>query len=75
MFNGMKKFIVLPVILCALCFADFCQKLEGPVLKKELVGKYECNLKNGLTQGKDTAIGQDSYTGNFRKGLPNGEGI
>jgi hypothetical protein len=74
-FNGMKKIILLPVILCALFLNGLCQKIEGPVLKKELVGKYEGHLQNGLAQGKGVAQGLDTYTGNFRKGLPNGEGV
>ena len=73
--KDMKKIILLPVILCALWFSGLCQKIEGPVHKKELVGKYEGHLQNGLAQGKGTAKGQDIYTGNFRKGLPDGEGV
>lgn len=70
----MNKFIVLSVILCAFYITGLCQKIDGPVLKKELVGKYEGGQKNGLAQGKGTATGSDTYTGNFRKGLPYGEG-
>jgi hypothetical protein len=70
----MKKFMILSVFVCALYINGLCQNLDGPVLKKELVGKYTGGLKNRIAQGKGTAIGLDTYTGNFRKGLPNGEG-
>lgn len=55
-------------------FCLFAQKPEGPVLKKELAGKYEGQLKKGLANGEGTAVGIDSYTGRFNKGLPDGEG-
>lgn len=71
----MKKFILLSVIVCSFCITGICQKNDGPVLKKELIGKYEGGLKGGLAQGKGTAIGRESYTGTFKKGLPNGEGV
>jgi len=72
--NDMKRFIVLSVIVCVFSVTGLCQSNDGPVLKKELVGKYEGGLRHGLAQGKGIAIGQDTYTGNFRKGLPSGEG-
>ena len=70
----MKKIIVLSIIVCSFYITGLCQKNAGPVLKKELMGKYEGSLKNGLAQGKGTAIGKETYTGNFRMGLPYGEG-
>ena len=75
MFNDMKGIILITAILCTLYFSGLCQKIEAPVLKKELVGKYKGHLQKGLAQGKGTAFGLDSYIGNFRKGLPNGEGV
>lgn len=71
----MKKIVVLSIILCAFYFTGQCQKLDGPVLKKELVGKYEGEQKKSLAHGKGTATGKDSYTGEFKKGLPDGDGI
>lgn len=50
------------------------QEIKGPVLKKELTGNYDGQLKRGLANGKGIAIGIDSYTGRFSKGLPEGEG-
>ena len=71
----MKYLFVLSAIFCALCYTGYCQVGGNPVLKNELVGKYAGGLKNGLAQGKGTAIGLDSYAGSFKKGLPDGEGI
>lgn len=71
----MKTNVLLSIILCALYFTGFSQKPEGPVLKNELVGKYEGEQKKGLANGKGTARGKDTYRGEFKKGLPDGEGI
>jgi len=71
----MKKIVVLAIILCAFYFTSLCQTIEGPVLKKELVGKYEGRLKRGLAHGKGTATGINTYTGEFKSGLPDGEGV
>jgi len=71
----MKKIVILSIILCAFYFTGLSQKLDGPVLKKELVGKYEGEQKKGLANGKGTATGKDSYTGEFKKGLPDGDGV
>lgn len=71
----MKKIIALSIILCTLCFAGFSQTTDGPVLKKELAGKYEGGQKKGLAHGTGTATGIDSYTGEFKKGLPDGDGV
>jgi hypothetical protein len=71
----MKKYIVLFVLICAFAFSGFCQDNTGPVLKKELVGKYDGDLKKGLANGKGTATGTDTYTGEFLKGLPDGIGV
>jgi hypothetical protein len=53
---------------------SFCQEITGPVLMKEISGKYDGELKNGLAHGRGTAVGADTYEGHFRKGMPNGEG-
>lgn len=69
----MKSTLITLIIAC-ISFYSFSQEIAGPVLKKELVGKYEGELKKGLAHGQGTAIGQDTYTGRFSKGLPDGEG-
>lgn len=60
--------------LLIISFASFGQESSNPVLKKELLGKYEGSTKKGLAHGQGTALGEDSYTGHFVKGLPDGEG-
>ena len=71
----MKRVILITIFFSIFYIGAVCQSNEGPVLKKELIGKYEGELKKGRAQGKGTAIGRDSYTGRFYKGLPEGEGI
>ena len=68
------KLILIASIFAFISIYANSQELSGPVLKKELVGKYEGQLKKGLAHGMGTAIGLDSYTGNFSKGLPISEG-
>ena len=63
------------MVFCAFHIIGFSQKLDGPVLKKELVGKYEGDQKKGLAHGTGKAEGKDTYIGEFRKGLPYGEGV
>lgn len=72
LFN-MQKILTI-FILCLYYNFSFCQEINGPVLMKEIAGKYDGDLKNGLANGKGTAVGTDTYEGHFRKGLPNGEG-
>ena len=70
----MKSFVIA-------CFIVFIgvqvsgQEVKGPVLKQELVGKYEGELKKGLAHGEGIAVGLDSYNGHFNKGLPDDKGI
>ena len=58
----MKKIIALSLILCAFYFTGLSQTIDGPVLKKELAGKYEGSQKKGLAHGAGTATGTDTYT-------------
>ncbi len=44
------------------------------VLVKELEGVYTGGCKKGLADGMGEAKGVCTYTGNFRKGFPNGNG-
>ncbi|MEQ9403100.1 MAG: hypothetical protein RIM99_05900 [Cyclobacteriaceae bacterium] len=44
------------------------------VNKYELKGKYTGDCVNGVANGTGTAEGIDSYTGEFKKGWPHGEG-
>ena len=70
----MKKLILITSLFLAFYLVGVSQN-SGPVLKKELVGKYEGEQKKGLAQGKGTATGKESYTGEFKAGLPDGIGI
>lgn len=69
------KILFIFSVVTIFSFCLFAQKPEGPVLKTELAGKYEGQLKKGLANGEGTAVGIDSYTGRFIKGLPDGEGV
>lgn len=71
----MKRNLILVLFNFALITNGFCQKVEGPVLNSELVGRYDGSLKKGLAHGKGTAIGINTYTGEFKRGLPDGEGV
>jgi hypothetical protein len=71
----MKKIILITTVFLMFVLIGFSQTITGPVLKKELVGKYEGDQKKGLAQGKGTATGTDTYVGEFKKGLPDGEGV
>jgi hypothetical protein len=44
------------------------------VLSTDLQGRYIGKCKHGLANGKGIAIGKDKYTGEFRKGYPDGKG-
>ena len=71
----MKRILFLSMLLCSLFLSGICQNTKGPILKKELVGKYEGELKKGLANGKGMASGQDTYKGDFKDGLPDGAGV
>lgn len=44
------------------------------VKMKSLIGSYEGDCEKNWASGKGTAKGEDSYTGDFRNGLPHGYG-
>jgi hypothetical protein len=44
------------------------------VLLDEISGEYDGGCKKGLADGQGTAKGTDTYTGDFKKGLPHGTG-
>lgn len=69
----MKSTLIALIILFG-GSAGYCQESARPVLKSELAGKYEGELKKGLAHGEGTAAGTDKYTGRFVKGLPDGKG-
>jgi hypothetical protein len=71
----MKKNIIFLFVFSTILINGFSQNAEGPVLKPEIAGKYEGELKKGLANGKGTATGIETYTGHFSRGLPEGEGV
>ena len=71
----MKKIILISTVFLMFILIGHSQEITGPVLKKELAGKYEGDQKKGLANGKGTATGTDTYTGDFLKGLPDGAGV
>ncbi len=68
------KSTLLTLFFAFIFISGNSQEVTGPVLKKELAGKYEGELKKGLAHGQGTAIGSEAYTGHFSKGFPDGEG-
>jgi len=67
----MKKllFIISFALLNNISFAQDCN-----VLLDGLKGEYEGECKKGVANGSGTAKGTDTYTGEFKKGLPHGFG-
>ncbi len=61
---------ILLLIVFSLNAQDSCQ-----VLIPELSGTYMGKCKKGFAHGEGKAVGTDTYEGNFRKGLPNGNGV
>ncbi|MGE5106277.1 MAG: hypothetical protein ACM3H8_01940, partial [Sphingobacteriales bacterium] len=48
----------------------YSQENQCQVDLPALQGKYEGDCKNNKANGKGTAIGEDTYTGFFKNGLP-----
>ncbi len=62
------------LIIVGVLFADHLFAQECKVLKPEIANSYQGECKNGLAQGKGIAKGRDSYSGEFKKGYPDGTG-
>lgn len=45
------------------------------VLLQQISGSYTGSCKNGLADGEGEALGIDQYKGEFKKGLPEGQGV
>ncbi len=68
--------LLIFIFLFNIPFSYSQQKDSGcRVLLKEISGSYNGDCKDGLADGKGTAIGEDSYTGTFINGLPEGKGV
>lgn len=51
------------------------ESVQCTVMLKEISGSYNGGCKDGLADGKGTSTGEDSYTGFFVNGLPEGKGV
>jgi hypothetical protein len=69
----MKKILVLCMVI-PVCILHAQEKGDCKVMVSALQGTYDGGCKNGMAQGKGSAKGTDTYTGNFRKGYPHGRG-
>lgn len=72
------KHILLLVLLLIFIIPFLYSQQEDPAYKvrlKEIAGMYTGDCKDGLANGKGTATGEDSYTGSFLNGLPEGKGV
>ena len=67
----MKKFVMLfaSAFLATVVLSQSCIVSTG-----SLKGQYTGGCKHGKADGFGTAIGADTYTGNFKNGYPDGEG-
>lgn len=52
----------------------YAQQSDCKVIVANISGSYSGGCKNGLAHGKGIAQGIDRYEGQFRKGMPNGNG-
>lgn len=65
------------IALTALLFFSSWQFLpddDCTVLLPKISGKYEGDCKKGKAHGVGKAVGEDTYEGEFKKGLPEGNG-
>ena len=65
-----SAFTAISLVLCS----SFLFSQECSVEKGSLKGTYTGDCKNGKANGKGKATGTDSYEGDFKSGLPEGQG-
>jgi len=68
-----KQLLKIITIVLAFNSAGIAQN-DCKVLLDAIAGHYEGDCKKNLADGEGTAKGEDSYVGEFRKGLPDGLG-
>ena len=68
-----SKILISLVFLFSLSMLSYSQK-DCKVLMLEISEEYDGKCKNDLAHGKGFAKGTDTYTGRFKKGLPDGLG-
>ena len=66
----MRKIIFPLAIFCSL----YVHAQNCTVVTEALKGTYEGGCKNEKADGTGTAKGEDSYTGEFKNGYPEGKG-
>lgn len=67
--NTAFTLILLVFTLSITAQTDSCK-----VLLKKISGEYTGKCLNGLANGKGKSTGEDTYTGTFKDGLPDGKG-
>ncbi|MBK6346636.1 MAG: hypothetical protein IPN08_15455 [Bacteroidales bacterium] len=68
------KNITLIIILLVLRLSISAQSDSCKVLPGKISGIYTGKCMNGLANGKGKSIGEDTYIGTFKDGLPDGKG-
>jgi hypothetical protein len=66
------KSLLFSIVL--LFFSSFCFSQKCEVFVASLKGTYEGDCKKDKANGNGTATGEDSYTGEFKNGYPDGNG-
>lgn len=62
--------LTIPVFfISCFCFSQQCDVIPDP-----LKGSYEGDCRKNKADGKGTATGEDSYSGDFKNGYPEGKG-
>lgn len=70
--TSFPRVLLVIVFLFPFLFKIFSQ--DCSVEKAELKGTYTGDCKKGKAQGNGKAVGTDTYEGQFKAGLPDGEG-
>jgi hypothetical protein len=60
--------------ISAIIYSTFLLSQECAVEKESLKGTYTGDCKNGRANGRGKAVGTDTYEGEFKSGLPDGQG-
>ena|ERR1043165_941939 len=61
-------------VIASILFTVFSFSQSCKVYVDSLKGQYTGGCQHGKANGYGTAIGVDTYTGNFKDGYPEGEG-
>jgi hypothetical protein len=73
-YNKNLNMKIIGLLILSIFIGSHLAAQECKVLKAEISSSYQGECKNGLAQGKGVAKGQDTYEGEFSKGLPDGTG-